>query len=215
MVHVVLTSKPLVLAFLLAAPLMALDPHTKITEIVHTKWSGADVPFGWATDLAQTNDGRLWVATDQALCRFDGVRFTFLATHDGSLWVVFDSARVSRLLEGNITTFPLEELPQASMLAEDREGNLWLGGDTTLRRWNPRSHNVHQPQTGNKNRKAFARSHVRPMGPSGLGSQPRVQVLGCNDSMKWEDGRLNRYPETRWALRAIASRGSGSHHFER
>jgi ligand-binding sensor domain-containing protein len=52
-------------------------------------------------DLAQTKDGSLWVATDQALFRFDGVRFTrlealsksrirhLLATHDGSLWADF------------------------------------------------------------------------------------------------------------------------------
>lgn len=136
MVHVVLTPKPFVLAFLLAAPLMALDPHTKITDLVHTKWSGADVPFGRVNDLAQTKDGSLWVATDQALFRFDGVRFTrlealskseirhLLATHDGSLWAAFDSGRVSRLSEGNITAFPLEELPQTNMLAEDRDGSI-------------------------------------------------------------------------------------------
>jgi signal transduction histidine kinase/ligand-binding sensor domain-containing protein len=136
MVHVVLTPKPFVLALLLAAPLMALDPHTKITDLVHTKWSGADVPFGWVIDLAQTKDGSFWVATDQALFRFDGVRFTrlealsksrishLLATHDGSLWVVFRSGRVSRLSEGNITTFPLEELPQTNTLAEDRDGSI-------------------------------------------------------------------------------------------
>ena len=41
-----LTAKPFLLAFLLAAPLMALDPQTKITDLVHTKWSGGDVPFG-------------------------------------------------------------------------------------------------------------------------------------------------------------------------
>ena len=101
MVHLVLTPKPFVLALLLAAPLMALDPHTKISDLVHTKWSGADVPFGWVRDLAQTKDGSLWLATDQALFRFDGVRFTrlealsksrirhLLATHDGSLWADF------------------------------------------------------------------------------------------------------------------------------
>ena len=135
MVHV-LTPKPFFLAFLLAAPLMALDPHTKITDLVHTKWSGADVGFGGVYDLAQTKDGRLWLATDQALFWFDGVRFTRLealsktgirhlrATRDGSLWVVFKSGRVSRLSGGNITTFPLEELPQTNALAEDRDGSI-------------------------------------------------------------------------------------------
>ena len=61
--------------------------------------------------MAQTKDGSLWVATDQALFWFDGVRFTrlealskshircLLATRGGSLWVVFNSGRVSRLSE--------------------------------------------------------------------------------------------------------------------
>jgi ligand-binding sensor domain-containing protein len=124
MVRIVLAAKPFLLAFLLAAPLMALDPHTKITDLVHTKWSGGDVPFSYVFALAQTRDGRLWVATDQALFWFDGVRFTrldalsksqirrLLATRDGSLWVVFQSGRVSRLSEGNITTFPSRNSPR-------------------------------------------------------------------------------------------------------
>ena len=132
-----LPTKPLLFSFLLlAAPLIALDPHTKITDLVHTKWSGGETPFKDVHDLAQTRDGTLWLATGQGLYRFDGVRSTrmealsrtnirhILATRDGSLWAVFDSGRVSRLSGGSITTFSLQELPQTNALAEDRDGSL-------------------------------------------------------------------------------------------
>jgi ligand-binding sensor domain-containing protein len=134
---IVLAMKSLPILFLLAAaPLMALDPQTKITDLAHTKWSGGETPFTEVHDLAQTKDGTLWLASNQGLFSFDGVRFTrmealsrtsirhILATRDGSLWAVFDSGRVSRLSGGNITTFPLQELPQANALAEDRDGSL-------------------------------------------------------------------------------------------
>jgi ligand-binding sensor domain-containing protein/anti-sigma regulatory factor (Ser/Thr protein kinase) len=126
----------LLIAFLLAAPLMALDPHTKITDLVHTAWSGGELPFSAVTDLAQTTDGNLWVSADEGLFRFDGVRFVrfepfsgthlryILATHDGSLWVVFSSGLVSRLSGGRITRFSLQELPQTNQLAEDRDGSI-------------------------------------------------------------------------------------------
>jgi len=126
----------LIALVLATRPATALDPHTKITDLVHTKWSGGDIPFSEVRDLAQTKDGTLWLATRQGLFHFDGVRFTrlealsrteirrILATRDGSLWVVFGSGRVSRLCGGNITTFSLQELPQTNALAEDRDGSL-------------------------------------------------------------------------------------------
>jgi ligand-binding sensor domain-containing protein len=44
-------------------------------------------------------------------------------------------------------------------MVEDREGNLWLGGDTTLLRWTARSHIVYQlprPTTKSKGIHALA-----------------------------------------------------------
>jgi hypothetical protein len=72
MVHVVLTPKPFVLAFLLAVPLLALDRTPKsLTWFIQ---SGAAAMFrsSRVMDLSLTKDGRLWVATDQALFCFDG-----------------------------------------------------------------------------------------------------------------------------------------------
>jgi signal transduction histidine kinase/ligand-binding sensor domain-containing protein len=117
-------------------PALALDPRSKITDLAHTTFSGANVPFTEVFSLAQTQDGYLWLATTEGLFRFDGERFTrfdplsrtrvrkMLATRDGSLWVVFNSARVSRLFQGRITTFTPDELPPTNALAEDRDGSV-------------------------------------------------------------------------------------------
>jgi signal transduction histidine kinase/ligand-binding sensor domain-containing protein len=126
-----------ILAFLFTATsLIASDQPEKLTDLVHTKWSGGDNPFGAVFDLAQTKDGPLWLATDEGLFSFDGVRFTrleplsgtrirhLLATRDGSLWVVFRTGRVSRLARGKVTTFPPEELAHTNSVAEDADGSL-------------------------------------------------------------------------------------------
>jgi signal transduction histidine kinase/ligand-binding sensor domain-containing protein len=127
---------PIVAILFTAASLMASDGPAKISDLVHTKWSGGDLPFGAVLDLAQTKDGPLWLATDQGLFSFDGVRFTrfeplsgtrirhMLATRDGSLWIVFRSGRVSRLSGGNVTTFSSQELPPTNGVAEDTDGSM-------------------------------------------------------------------------------------------
>jgi ligand-binding sensor domain-containing protein len=114
------------LGLLLSSPLHALDPQWKIRDLVHTSFTGVDFPFSSVRSLAQTKDGYLWLATYEGVFRFDGVRFTrfdplskasprqLLATRDGGLWVVFDTGRVSRVLDGKVTSFPTEELPRAT-----------------------------------------------------------------------------------------------------
>jgi signal transduction histidine kinase/ligand-binding sensor domain-containing protein len=120
----------------LTLPAFALDPRTKITDLAHTAFTGADVPFSEVFGLVQTQDGYLWLTTSEGIFRYDGVRFTrfeplsrtrsrrLLAARDGSLWVVFTSGRVSRLFQGRITTFTLDELPPTNALAEDRDGSI-------------------------------------------------------------------------------------------
>lgn len=158
----VFTAKLLFVASLLvAAPLMAVDPHTKVTDLTHTKWSGGDLPFSSVADLVQAKDGAVWLTSGNGLFRFDGVRFTrldalsgtsirrLLATSDGGLWVVFLSGRVSRLFEGKVTTFSLQELPQTNALAEGPDGSLIAatanGGLARFRsgRWKEIAHALH------------------------------------------------------------------------
>lgn len=137
-----LPTRALMLGFIAALfvgltfPAFALDPRSKITDLAHTAFTGADVPFSQVFGLVQTQDGYLWLTTTEGIFRYDGVRFTrfeplsrtrarrLLAARDGSLWVVFSSGRVSRLFQGRITTFTLNELPATNALAEDRDGSI-------------------------------------------------------------------------------------------
>jgi signal transduction histidine kinase/ligand-binding sensor domain-containing protein len=120
----------------LSSPLRALSPQSKIKDFVHTPFFGPDMPFSSVRSLAQTQDGYLWLATYEGVFRFDGIRFArfdplskasprqLLATRDGGLWVVFDTGRVSRLLDGKVTMFAIEEVPRVNALAEDPDGSI-------------------------------------------------------------------------------------------
>src|SRR5215831_11897404 len=100
-----------------ALPLAALDPKKRISQFVHTSWTGDQAP-SYIQALAQTIDGYLWIGTATGLFRFDGVRFVrfaplsgeqwpqarvvaLLGARDGSLWIVFRPGFVSRLLAGH------------------------------------------------------------------------------------------------------------------
>src|ERR1700693_2988201 len=95
-------------AFLLflVAPSDALNPKRDIHQLAHRSWGEKEGYPGKAEALAQTTDGFLWVGTDNALFRFDGVHFEpyvpisgdklsegpvrgLLALPDGSLWISY------------------------------------------------------------------------------------------------------------------------------
>src|SRR5271170_6154168 len=83
----------------------ALNPSLDINQYAHTAWTIRDGFFkGVITSIAQTPDGYLWLGTDSALLRFDGVRSVpwqlpageylsssyirrLLAARDGRLWI--------------------------------------------------------------------------------------------------------------------------------
>ena len=96
----------LVFCCLLAAPSRswALNPLTLISQYAADYWRTADgLPQASVGALAQTLDGYMWLATEEGLVRFDGVRFVVLDTtnsaltdnyisslragRDGSLWI--------------------------------------------------------------------------------------------------------------------------------
>ncbi len=105
--------------------------------------------------IAQTADGYLWVGTREGLARFDGVRFTTVenaaaphlkdawitalcVSRDGSLWIATDSNGVTRLQAGKVSNFTdTNGLPsnQTRCLAEDRDGNIWIGSEDGLTRF--------------------------------------------------------------------------------
>src|SRR5262249_54962839 len=85
---------------------LALDPARAPTQYVHDVWKTADgLPQDSVFAIAQAHDGYLWLATEQGLVRFDGVRFT-----------VFDTSNVPELKHDRMEA-----------LAVDRDGTLWIG----------------------------------------------------------------------------------------
>lgn len=72
------------------------------------------LPQNSVSDLRQTRDGFLWIATNDGLVRFDGVRFT-----------VFDKSNTTGLNSNRITA-----------LYEDPSGILWAGTENGLARYN-------------------------------------------------------------------------------
>ncbi|MGH8024537.1 MAG: two-component regulator propeller domain-containing protein [Limisphaerales bacterium] len=72
-------------------------------------WTTDDgLPNDAVSDIVQTRDGYLWLATYDGLARFDGVTFTR-----------FDSSTIPEMHSTRVTS-----------LYEDTEGNLWIGFET-------------------------------------------------------------------------------------
>ena len=89
-----------------AARVVALDPSRAPTQYVTDTWTqDQGLPQNSVAALLQDREGYLWLATQEGLVRFDGVRF-----------VVFDSANT-----------PVFASSIVKALAEDRDGRLWIG----------------------------------------------------------------------------------------
>ncbi|MGA2244165.1 MAG: two-component regulator propeller domain-containing protein [Verrucomicrobiota bacterium] len=95
--------------------------------------------------LAQTRDGYLWVASDEGVCRFDGVDFFSLGLPEGfqsgpvrvlfgdsrgALWIGTADGGLNRWQDGRLSKFTVRDgLPSDTItaLAEDSAGCLWIG----------------------------------------------------------------------------------------
>lgn len=138
----------IVLLFVSAAPLLALDPSLAASQYLHTSWTqgeGADLPGVQA--IAQTPDGYLWLGASTGLIRFDGVRFVrweprsgeklpsndirfLVASGQRGLWI--GSAKgISRLDRGRLTAYPAADRwlgGTVVAMLEDHLGRLWMLG---------------------------------------------------------------------------------------
>ncbi len=118
----------------------ALTPDRRLTQYGHTAWRTPEAFAGTPLALAQTNDGYLWVGTDQGLLRFDGVRFLSLplfakypalrsrvgalrADRDGGLWI---AAGNLFYLKGDV----IREYPSGAgginKIIQDHAGVIWV-----------------------------------------------------------------------------------------
>jgi ligand-binding sensor domain-containing protein/signal transduction histidine kinase len=140
------------LSFLCASTLaQALDPDLAITQYTHRVWTAEQseegLPQNSVFSIAQTPDGYLWLATQEGLVRFDGVRFTvfnsrntpeirhndvwkLLVDRQGVLWVATRGGGITRYQDGAFTNYSKPQgLSNDSVQAlwEDRNGDLWIG----------------------------------------------------------------------------------------
>jgi signal transduction histidine kinase/ligand-binding sensor domain-containing protein len=142
--HVIVRST--VLAFLLAccSCAFALDPSLDVSQYAHTSWKIRDgFTKGAITSIAQTPDGYLWLGTEYALVRFDGVRTVpwqpppnqhlpsseithLLTARDGTLWIGTGKGLAS-WKDGRLTQYPELAGPKVRTLLEDRDGTVWVG----------------------------------------------------------------------------------------
>jgi signal transduction histidine kinase/ligand-binding sensor domain-containing protein len=137
------------LAFLLAACpcAFALDPTLDVSQYAHMSWKIREgFTKGIILSMAQTPDGYLWLGTDFALVRFDGVRTVawqpprnqslpsseidaLLAARDGTLWIG-TSKGLASWKDGKLTEYPQLAGQKIRKLLQDRDDTVWAGALT-------------------------------------------------------------------------------------
>ncbi len=106
-----------------SSPAMGLDGTKALHQYVHRKW-GIDDGLSQlsVTAVLQTDDGYIWIGTQEGLARFDGQRFTnyhagdpevmktdevtaLAETSDRSLWIGTNGSGVLRYRNGRFEAF--------------------------------------------------------------------------------------------------------------
>ncbi|MFS8084011.1 MAG: two-component regulator propeller domain-containing protein, partial [Acidobacteriota bacterium] len=122
------------------------DPTRDLSQFRHEVWLTENgLPQNTVHSITQAKDGYVWIATEEGLARFDGIRFTVfdkqntpeLKSNDvrvlledsrGALWIGTADGLL-RLLDGKFTAFTTENgLPSnvIDVLCEDDNGSLWV-----------------------------------------------------------------------------------------
>ncbi|MBV8274939.1 MAG: hypothetical protein JO170_06730 [Verrucomicrobia bacterium] len=126
----------------------ALDPSRSLGQYRLVRWDqDQGLPQNVTADIAQTQDGFLWLRFEHGLIRFDGKKFavgkdihanielpldvySLLLGSSGVLWISSWKAMFCRLPNGNFKQFGkndgVPEDPLAPLFL-DKEGTLWVG----------------------------------------------------------------------------------------
>jgi signal transduction histidine kinase/ligand-binding sensor domain-containing protein/ActR/RegA family two-component response regulator len=149
------TAQPFLFFVFLAAVLLlctaslaaALVPGHALSQYVLRTWTSDDgLPQNTVTDIVQTPDGYLWIATQDGLARFDGATFTVFdarntpalhgsfinrlaVTRDGTLWIGIYGGGVARYKDGvfsNVGGPDIGALMVVTLHAA-RDGAIWVG----------------------------------------------------------------------------------------
>ncbi|MCS0611245.1 histidine kinase [Massilia kyonggiensis] len=116
-----------------------------LSDYTHTAWGPQQGAPADIVQFAQTTDGWLWLASQNGLFRFDGMRFErmdsvqgqrlhstnvlgLLATPDGSLWIGHRFGGISHVRDGRLRLYkPGVDMPAGSVLGIVRgpDGAIW------------------------------------------------------------------------------------------
>jgi ligand-binding sensor domain-containing protein/signal transduction histidine kinase len=134
----------------------ALDPSRLVSQFGHDIWQREQgLPNNTIHAILQTHDGYLWLAGEEGLIRFDGVRFKVFDTQNtheiasnriqvlfedkqGELWIG-TAAGLTRLKGQQFnpsTTDKGQPDKSVSWICQDREGDVWVGTAAGLWRFN-------------------------------------------------------------------------------
>jgi ligand-binding sensor domain-containing protein/signal transduction histidine kinase len=112
------------------------------------------LPQNTVHTILQTRDGYLWLATEEGLARFDGIRFKVFDTRnteqirsksvrelfedrEGSLWIG-TTGGLTRLRDSRFTAYTTKDgltSDSVESIYQDREGSLWIGTPDGLNRF--------------------------------------------------------------------------------
>jgi ligand-binding sensor domain-containing protein/signal transduction histidine kinase len=96
----------LLLLLLAGVPALALDPTRSLSQFNASVWLTENgLPQNTVHSITQAKEGYVWIATEEGLARFDGIKFT-----------IFDKQNTPELKSNDIR-----------VLLEDRRGALWIG----------------------------------------------------------------------------------------
>ncbi len=134
----------------------AVDLRNVLTDYTFTSWSRKDGLVGPVWAIAQDGNGFMWLGTDTALIRFDGVRFvsweglggtplprlpirSLFVSKAGALWIGFGAGGgLARIENRVVDTFAAAEAADAmgavSTIVEDQAGTIWASAAAGLYR---------------------------------------------------------------------------------
>ena len=136
-------------------PASALDSHKSIKQYTHQVWNDKNgLPENDVQSILQTDDGYIWLATEEGLVRFDGVHFavfdrkntpqitnnnvhTLLQDPHGGLWIGTENGLL-QLKEGKFALYSVKDgLPDnyIKQLRVDPEGAFWITTNTGMSLW--------------------------------------------------------------------------------
>jgi ligand-binding sensor domain-containing protein len=136
-------------SWMFAAAIHGIDPNRAVTQYKIDCWTDENgLPQNSVRSILQTGDGYLWIATEEGLSRYDGVKFTTFdesntpAISNNYIFEVFEDSRRNLWIStrsglifyknGRFSPFRHGDVFSSHVVQtvlEDGEGNLWIGTD--------------------------------------------------------------------------------------